>query len=157
MHRSTLIVLLVSLALAAGCGGSGTTPQTDGPLQSDGATGDGATGQQDGGTPQSDGPLQSDGAPPIDSGAPSSHTEENGGAMHLPGKNDPLANCTACHGADLRGGTGPSCYTCHNKSDHTINRMGKMHRAGTSSSCNACHGPSNTGGLGPSCNGAGCH
>ncbi|MBI5640886.1 MAG: cytochrome c [Nitrospirae bacterium] len=24
-----------------------------------------------------------------------------------------IASCTPCHGADLRGGSGPSCYTCH--------------------------------------------
>jgi hypothetical protein len=156
MHRSCVAAVLCSLALAVGCGGSSTTPQTDGSAQSDSATGDGAIGQRDG-AQQSDGGQQNDGAAQNDGGAPASHTENNGGAMHLPGKNNPLVNCTSCHGADLKGGTGPSCYSCHNNSDHTISRGGQMHLAGTSSSCNACHGPSNTGGIGPSCNGAGCH
>ncbi|MBI5102563.1 MAG: hypothetical protein HZB33_12115, partial [Nitrospirae bacterium] len=26
-----------------------------------------------------------------------------------------VSTCTACHGADLRGGSGPSCYSCHGK------------------------------------------
>jgi mono/diheme cytochrome c family protein len=37
-----------------------------------------------------------------------------GGTYHKPGLNDPLTNCVACHGADLRGGTtGVSCFKCH--------------------------------------------
>jgi hypothetical protein len=149
MHRSCVAAVLCSLALAAGCGGSSTTPQNDGSVQSDGALGD-ANSQRDGATQQNDGPLQSDG-PVQDDGGGTAHTENNGGVMHAPGKNNPLVNCTSCHGADLKGGTGPSCYSCHNNSDHTINRLGHMHRAGASSTCNACHGPSNTGGLGPAC------
>ena len=85
-----------------------------------------------------------------------SHTDEMpGGICHMVGKNDPLANCTACHGADLTGGAGPSCYTCHDASDHTSSRGGRNHRPGSSSSCEACHGPDNTGGLGPAC--SDCH
>jgi DnaJ-class molecular chaperone len=79
------------------------------------------------------------------------HTEDRGGVMHKPGATDPKTNCVACHGADLKGGSGPSCYNCHNSNDHTINRLGTMHRSGTTSSCNTCHGPGNTGGLGPAC------
>jgi hypothetical protein len=81
-------------------------------------------------------------------GAPPGHTEDNGGVMHLPGKEDPLANCVACHGADLRGGTAGSCYDCHNADDHTA---GRGHRSGPPSSCETCHGPGNSGGLGPAC------
>lgn len=85
------------------------------------------------------------------------HTENNGGTLHKPGKADPLTNCVSCHGADLTGGVGTSCYTCHNNNDHDINRGGQMHLGGSSSTCNACHGPSNSGGLGPACNSGGCH
>lgn len=47
--------------------------------------------------------------------APEGHTVRVGGANHAPGLNNPLANCTQCHGADLRGGGDgqPSCFTCH--------------------------------------------
>ncbi|MGD8727726.1 MAG: hypothetical protein PVH40_08780 [Gemmatimonadales bacterium] len=43
------------------------------------------------------------------------HTVIRGGVAHAPGLNDPVANCTQCHGADLQGGTDeePSCFTCH--------------------------------------------
>jgi cytochrome c553 len=49
--------------------------------------------------------------------APEDHTVKKGGAYHAPGLNDPVANCTACHGADLTGGTQgePSCFKCHGK------------------------------------------
>ena len=49
------------------------------------------------------------------SNAPASHTVSQEGVRHLPGLNDPAANCVACHGADLRGGNNgePSCFTCH--------------------------------------------
>jgi hypothetical protein len=49
------------------------------------------------------------------SNAPASHTISKDGVRHLPGLNEPEANCTACHGADLRGGGNgePSCFTCH--------------------------------------------
>lgn len=54
-----------------------------------------------------------DGVAPED--APEGHTVVEDGVAHAPGLEDPEANCTACHGADLRGGAGgqPSCYTCH--------------------------------------------
>ena len=71
--------------------------------------------------------------------------------MHKPGKEDPLANCTTCHGSDLKGGAAPSCYTCHNSSDHTDSRGGVMHRSGAGTTCSACHGPNNGGGLGAAC------
>ncbi|MDH3292108.1 MAG: hypothetical protein OEO20_10805 [Gemmatimonadota bacterium] len=49
--------------------------------------------------------------------APADHTINQSGAMHRPGLNDPVVNCTACHGADLMGGLSgqPSCFTCHGK------------------------------------------
>ena len=47
------------------------------------------------------------------SSAPADHTISRDGVRHLPGLEDPETNCVACHGADLRGGAGPSCYTCH--------------------------------------------
>jgi DnaJ-class molecular chaperone len=71
--------------------------------------------------------------------------------MHQPGNTDPLANCTSCHGADLKGASGPSCYSCHSATSHTVNRLGTMHRDGAETTCNACHGPANAGGLGPAC------
>ncbi|MBM4354746.1 MAG: hypothetical protein FJ109_13325 [Deltaproteobacteria bacterium] len=80
------------------------------------------------------------------------HTESMSGVMHMPGKSDPLKNCVGCHGANLKGGGGPSCYTCHNADDHTKkSKDGVKHKSGTSSTCNACHGPNNSGGLGPAC------
>jgi len=86
----------------------------------------------------------------------SGHTEVVGGVCHKTGKEDPLANCTSCHGAKLDGGpANVSCYSCHSAADHTIDRGGKMHREGTSASCNPCHGPNNSGGLGPAC--TSCH
>jgi hypothetical protein len=82
---------------------------------------------------------------------PAGHTENNGGVFHKPGKNDPLTNCVACHGASLQGDVGPSCYDCHNNDNHTSIRGGHKHLSGSSSTCKACHGPNNNGGLGPAC------
>jgi len=83
--------------------------------------------------------------------APSEHTKLLSGFWHRPGNEDPLANCTACHGEELEGGAGPSCYTCHDASGHNTKREGVYHRSGSSTSCNICHGPDNKGGLGPAC------
>jgi hypothetical protein len=45
---------------------------------------------------------------------PADHTISQGGFMHKSGLDQPLSNCTSCHGADLRGGTtGVSCFECH--------------------------------------------
>lgn len=45
---------------------------------------------------------------------PADHTISKDGYMHKTGLNDPLNNCTACHGVDLTGGTaGVSCFQCH--------------------------------------------
>lgn len=87
-----------------------------------------------------------------DLGPPSSHTDAQKGILHNTGKNDPLKNCVACHGADLKGGTGRSCYSCHNNASHTRSERGNMHLNGASSTCTACHGPTDKeGGLGPAC------
>ena len=46
--------------------------------------------------------------------APASHTVSKHGVMHMTGLTSPGANCSSCHGSDLRGGTaGTSCYKCH--------------------------------------------
>lgn len=47
-------------------------------------------------------------------GTPASHTNSEQGVLHAPGNDFPFTNgCTVCHGSDLRGGVGPSCYSCH--------------------------------------------
>lgn len=44
------------------------------------------------------------------------HTDNQGGHRHAPGKSQPYTNgCSSCHGARLRGGYGPSCYSCHSQ------------------------------------------
>ena len=47
--------------------------------------------------------------------APEGHTVLRGGIPHRPGLDDPLQNCTSCHGSNLQGGAEgePSCTTCH--------------------------------------------
>lgn len=47
---------------------------------------------------------------------PADHTVSQDGAMHKSGLNQPLTNCVACHGNDLKGGSSQvSCYECHGK------------------------------------------
>lgn len=87
--------------------------------------------------------------------APPSHTDIEGTIPHKPGKDDPLTNCGGCHGALLTGGTGPSCYACHDNAGHDSSRGGQKHKSGSSADCAVCHGPQNTGGLGPAC--TACH
>jgi hypothetical protein len=81
------------------------------------------------------------------------HDVNKGGVMHKAGLEDPLHNCVECHGADLKGGSGPSCYSCHSlPASHTAVRGGIPHNPATDTAvCNACHGPNNSGGLGPAC------
>ena len=97
---------------------------------------------------------------------PASHTDMQQGVAHKPGKDDPLKNCVSCHGADLHGDVGPSCYTCHNSSDHNVKHGGQMHGSDTTlANCKDCHGPratasdpfSSTGGIGPACMNPACH
>ncbi|MHB8881411.1 MAG: hypothetical protein ACYC69_07850, partial [Thermodesulfovibrionales bacterium] len=47
--------------------------------------------------------------------APSNHPTNWYSAHRSYVNNNGTATCTSCHGADLRGGSGPSCYTCHGK------------------------------------------
>jgi len=87
----------------------------------------------------------------------SGHSVNLGGVNHRDGNTDPLKNCVDCHGSNLHGGKGPSCYTCHSSSDHHTAYGGVMHNQ-KSVDCTRCHGATRTsGGLGPACVSAGCH
>jgi len=46
---------------------------------------------------------------------PADHAKDRKGVRHKSGSKQALQNCSPCHGADLKGGTGPSCYACHGK------------------------------------------
>ena len=84
----------------------------------------------------------------------SSHDVLLGGVGHREGLRNPFsAGCSACHGNDLSGGIGPSCYGCHNNADHPVVYGGVRHNAGVD--CTRCHGLNNEGGLGPAC--TSCH
>lgn len=48
-----------------------------------------------------------------DGGGETTHTVDKAGVFHRDGLEDPLINCVECHGADLRGGRGTNCYSCH--------------------------------------------
>jgi len=107
------------------------------------------------------------------SGVPADHTTLVRQAKHKSGLRTPFTSqCTSCHGADLRGGTGPSCYKCHSKkwnenapttggttggtpSDHTISEDGERHKPGYktpfSYGCTSCHGADLRGGVASSC------
>lgn len=50
--------------------------------------------------------------------APADHTKDRKGVRHKSGSKQAVANCGPCHGSDLRGGKGPSCYTCHGQEWH---------------------------------------
>ena len=57
---------------------------------------------------------------PAQTRAPDDHTQVRGdfSFMHREGQNEPLENCTSCHGGELQGGdeTGPpSCFLCHDQ------------------------------------------
>ena len=80
------------------------------------------------------------------------HDVNKNGVGHKAGLEDPLRNCTECHGATLNGGRGPSCYSCHGiPASHTAIRGGWAHNPAPTTTCSACHGPNNSGGLGPAC------
>lgn len=86
------------------------------------------------------------------------HIVDLGGVDHRQGGTDPLVNCVFCHGADLQGHTGPSCYTCHNSTDHaTTYGSGGIRHNQPQVDCTRCHGPAGRGGLGPGCMSASCH
>lgn len=55
--------------------------------------------------------------PTLPPDAPEGHTVNKDGVAHMPGLNDPLAECASCHGADLEGGDQgqPGCYSCHGR------------------------------------------
>lgn len=109
------------------------------------------------------GPLWSGGGPPP------SHTDvlSNGDVTgaHLPGRDNPTANCTACHQNDLMGRFRvPSCFSCHGSRwdgppdvppTHTVVEDGVRHAVGLESpadNCASCHGADLTGtSLIPSC------
>jgi DnaJ-class molecular chaperone len=92
------------------------------------------------------------GAPAKDAGTGATgHDLVLGGIAHKTGHTDPLKNCVACHGATLKGGQGPTCYKCHDDSDHTRTIKGKKHQPGSTENCPTCHGPNFAGGLGPAC------
>ncbi len=46
---------------------------------------------------------------------PADHTKDRKGVRHKSGSKQALQNCGPCHGPELRGGVGPSCYACHGK------------------------------------------
>ena len=60
-------------------------------------------------------PLACSDSSTVPEDAPEGHTVLKGGAPHAAGLNDPLQNCSSCHGANLEGGSEgePSCTTCH--------------------------------------------
>lgn len=74
-------------------------------------------------------------------GAPADHTVELGGfALHRPGYTEPEdAGCANCHGPDLRGGLGPSCYACHRRewADHDF--AGEPWLPAGEAACLPCH------------------
>jgi len=119
----------------SGTGGDGSTGAdggTDGGTTDGGTTGDGAydagpdVGGMDGGTTDAAG---------SDSGTADAGSDGGSGTYHPNGWAAPSAHgaeakkglsaCTACHGADLSGGAGPSCNTCH---------------SGWKTNCTFCHG-----------------
>ncbi len=101
----------------------------------------------------------------------SSHSIPLRGAMHKPDYCQPAANCSACHGTDLKGGSGgaPSCTACHGEiwaqpncgqTSHNVNLGGRMHAADycqPEANCAGCHGADLKGGPNgaPSC--TSCH
>lgn len=84
------------------------------------------------------------------------HDVNLGGVRHRAGVRDPRgAGCPTCHGDDLRGGQGPSCYSCHSNSGHPELYGGVRHNRDVD--CTRCHGPNNDGGLGSACATRSCH
>lgn len=44
---------------------------------------------------------------------PPDHQKLLEGVPHKAGYEKPMEDCNGCHGDELRGAKGPSCYTCH--------------------------------------------
>ncbi|MDT8445298.1 MAG: hypothetical protein RRB13_00210 [bacterium] len=104
-------------------------------------------------------------------GYDSYHSKNKDGVYHGEDYKHPNSYCSSssCHGSDLTGGNGPSCYSCHgvkwsdNYQDHrsyapghNLLYGGYFHAAGLhspESSCalSGCHGLDLKGDLGPSC------
>ncbi len=74
-------------------------------------------------------------------GPPADHTELLGGfALHQPGFDEPEENgCNTCHGPDLRGGLGPSCYQCHRREWDDHNFEGEPWMPEGTNACQPCH------------------
>ena len=84
------------------------------------------------------------------------HKTSEDGVFHAEDKENPYASrCTDCHGPTLYGGTGPSCYQCHEKKwndsgpaspplSHSISKSGILHKPGLDdpygNDCTNCHG-----------------
>jgi predicted CxxxxCH...CXXCH cytochrome family protein len=136
---TSLVVLSVCSVVAAfACGGDGSgagSPDAGQPLIDTPAATE-TTPAADGTTPSPDATAPPSDAitPPPDATTPP--PDSSGGGPHKAGFADPtkhgaeakvgLANCTACHGADLGGGSsGQSCEDCH---------------AGWQKKCTFCHG-----------------
>lgn len=49
---------------------------------------------------------------------PADHTKDRKGVRHKSGSKQAVANCGPCHGQDLKGAQGPSCYACHGQEWH---------------------------------------
>lgn len=49
---------------------------------------------------------------------PADHTKDRKGVRHKSGSKQAAANCGPCHGQDLKGAQGPSCYACHGQEWH---------------------------------------
>ncbi len=145
MRGIGFLIVTISLGFSVGCSGNAGSKQTSGNREGDHLA-------------ASDADVVGDVAGTDYDAAHTGgvvHADNMAGVMHASGKTDPLNSCVSCHGASLQGGTGPSCYTCHDAADHTSVRGGVHHRSGSSSSCATCHGPGNGGGLGPAC--SDCH
>ena len=120
------------------------------------------------------GELWDDDSAPLSFYPPDNHTiaAATGGFLHAPGASQPVTNfCHLCHGDNLRGGTGPSCYLCHgavwpslgeeeefyppNTHTDALGAGGFMHAPGRtapiSNGCTTCHGVDLTGLIAPSC------
>lgn len=112
-------------------------------------------------------PVKWNGSDSVNLAPPLDHTISKNGDMHKPGYGTPLAqtsDCTVCHGLDLTGGIGPSCYSCHPRwwagegppVDHTVLLGGTtLHKPGYTdpfaNNCTQCHGANLNDGFAPSC------